>query len=189
MEQNRKRKIVVGITGASATLLAINLLKTLEKNKEIETHVVVSESAKKVMTVENIDIKEIKKTADLYYENNDMAAPIASGSFLYDGLVIIPCSMNTLSEITTGSAQNLITRVASVAIKERRKIILVVRETPLSSIHLENMLKVTNAGAIIFPPNIALYYKPKTIDDVIQHFTGRILDLLRIESDMKWRWS
>ncbi len=183
-----KKKVVVCITGASGVIYAKRLLEVLKNN--VNVSLIISNSAKKIITEElNIDWRELKKLADNYYENNDFFSPLASGSNKFYAVVVIPCSMKTLSAIANGYSSNLIVRVCDIALKERRKLILLPREMPLNSIHLENMLKLSNLGAIIMPPCPAFYYKPKNLDDIINFIVGRILDILEIENNLFKRWN
>lgn len=179
--------MLVAITGATGIHLAIKFLEVL-KQKNIKTELIISENAKKIVSIEtNYDISEVRKLADKNYDVNDLLAPPASGSYKLDSMIIIPCSMKSLSAIANGYADNLITRSADVAIKEKRKLILVVRETPLSAIHLRNMYNLAKLGVVIFPPIPSFYTKPKNIDELIEFIIGRILDQIGIESDIK-RW-
>ena len=179
--------MLVAITGASGAILGIKFLEELKK-LEVETELVISEKAEIIIKTEtNYDIKEVRQLATTNYEVNDLTAAPASGSYKVDKMVVIPCSMKTLAAVANGYSDNLISRVADVMIKERRRLILVVRETPLNAIHLENMLKLTKLGVVIFPPVPSFYYKPKNVDDIINHTIGRILDQAGIEIDIK-RW-
>lgn len=179
--------MLVAVTGASGVHLAIRLLEIL-KQKGIETDLIISKNAEKIVSIEtDYNISEVRKLADKNYEVNDLLAPPASGSYKLDSMIIIPCSMKSLSAIANGYANNLITRAADVAIKEKRKLILVVRETPFSAIHLKNMLKLAKLGVIIFPPIPSYYIKPKNIEELIEFTIGRILDQIGVESNIK-RW-
>jgi len=179
--------MLIAVTGASGVHLAIRLLEIL-KEKDVETELIISKNAEKIVSVEtDYKISEVRKLADKNYEVNDLLAPPASGSYKLDSMIIIPCSMKSLSAIANGYANNLITRAADVAIKEKRKLILVVRETPFSAIHLENMLKLAKLGVIIFPPIPSYYIKPENIDELIDFTIGRIFDQIGIESNIK-RW-
>lgn len=183
-------KIVLAMTGASGAIYGISLLDQFNK-AGIETHLIISFAARQTIRMEtNISIEEIeKKTYSVEpYSVGNMAAPPASGSFLHDGMVIAPCSMKTLSAVASGYADNLIARAADVTIKERRKLILLVRETPLSPIHLENMLKLARLGVVIMPPVPAFYNRPQSIEDMVSHITGRVLDCLGIENSLVKRW-
>ena len=179
--------MLVAVTGASGVHLAIRLLEIL-KEKDIKTELIISKNAEKIVAIETeYNISEVRKLADKNYEVNDLLAPPASGSYKLDSMIIIPCSMKSLSAIANGYANNLITRAADVTIKEKRKLILVVRETPFSAIHLENMLKLAKLGVIIFPPIPSYYIKPENIEELIEFTIGRILDQIGIESNIK-RW-
>jgi 4-hydroxy-3-polyprenylbenzoate decarboxylase len=184
-------RIVVGVSGASGMPYAIGLVKVLVV-MGVETHLVISSAAWKVMEHEmdahiNIDTN-LPRIASHYYSDDHLAAPISSGSFLHHGMVVIPCSMKTLSAIANSYGSNLITRAADVTLKERRKLILVVRETPLHLGHLRNMVKVAEMGGIIMPPSPAFYNKPDKISDLIDHHVGRILDVLGFKNDIVKRW-
>ena len=182
-------RIVVGITGSSGVIYGIMLLKALKKF-EIETHLVLSKWAEKNIEIETDEnVNEIKKIANFVYDENNMAASISSGSFRTDGMAIIPCSMKTLSSIANGYDDNLISRAASVTIKEKRRLILVPRETPLSKIHISNMLKLAEIGVVILPAMPGFYHKPKSIDDLISHIIGKTLDQFGINNDMFTRWN
>ena len=182
-------KIVVGITGSSGVIYGIMLLKALKK-LEIETHLVLSKWAEKNIEIETDEkVNEIEKIANFVYEESNMAASISSGSFRTDGMAIIPCSMKTLSSIANGYDDNLISRAASVTIKENRRLVLVPRETPLSKIHISNMLKLAEVGVVILPAMPGFYHKPKSIDDLISHIIGKTLDQFGINNDLFTRWN
>lgn len=185
----RKKRIVVGITGATGTPYAIRLLQLL-RELDVETHLVMSKWALATLKYEVPDWTEmgIRSLATASYTARDMSAPIASGSFQHDGMVIVPCSMKTLAAVRAGFGDDLIARSADVTLKEERKLLLVVRETPLSEIHLGNMLAMRRAGATIFPPVPAFYTRPKTLDDVIDQGVGRMLDSLGFHVDGFERW-
>ena len=180
-------KILVSITGASGVDLAVILLRQLKK-KGLETELIITKVAEKIITIEtDYKVNEIIELSDKYYDVDDLTAGPASGSYKNNIMIIIPCSMKTLAAIANGYADNLITRAADVIIKERRKLILVVRESPFSAIHLENMLKLSRLGVIIAPPIPSYYIKPKSIEDLNEYFVGRILDHIGVDSDIK-RW-
>jgi 4-hydroxy-3-polyprenylbenzoate decarboxylase len=166
--------LIIAITGGSGVIYGIKLIESLNLLK-LETHLVISEWGEKTIKIEtNLDINYVKKLSTSYYDNKNMAAPISSGSFKTDGMVIIPCSMKTLASIANGLDDSLISRAASVCIKENRKLVVVPRETPLSKIHLENMVK--------------LYFHPSTIDELLFHIVGKVLDQFNIENNMFNRW-
>jgi 4-hydroxy-3-polyprenylbenzoate decarboxylase len=182
-----KNKVIIGITGASGVVLGVRLVELLRGT--VETYVIVSDAAKKILEHEtDYSFSDIEKEADHVYSEKDMFAPVASGSFKTDGMVVVPCSMKSLSNIAHGFSENLLTRSADVCLKERRKLILVTRETPLSTIHIENMLKVSNAGGIVLPANVSYYSKPKNIKDMENHILGKVLDLLGIDNKLYNRW-
>lgn len=186
---SRKRKIVIGVTGASGTIYAIDLMKKLQAIDNVETHVVFSAWAKKNLQLEtDLSLADIKKLADYFYSDSDLGATIASGSFLTDGMVIVPASMKTVASIAVGIGDNLISRAADVTLKEQRKLIMVPRETPLNTIHLENMTKLSKMGVQMIPPIPAFYNHPKTIQDLVDHQTMKVLDALRIDNEVDRRW-
>jgi 4-hydroxy-3-polyprenylbenzoate decarboxylase len=184
------RKIVVGISGASGSVYGFRLVQALAAASGVETHLVISAGAKRTMEVEsNLDSAEVEKLADFVHDERDLAAPIASGSFGAHAMVVLPCSIKTLSAIANCYADNLLTRAADVMLKERRTLILGVRETPLHRGHLKLMLEATENGAVIVPPMVALYNHPKSVEEVIDHGVGRVLDLLEVEHDLYRRWT
>lgn len=183
------RRLIVAITGASGTAYGVRLLQVLQ-DTDIETHLVLTDSAKLTMAAEtDFEPAHVQALADVVHASKNVGATIASGSFVTLGMVVAPCSINTLSEIAWGITGNLISRAADVTLKERRRLILLVRETPLHAGHLKSMLQVTQNGAIVMPPVPALYVKPKSVDDVIDHTVGRVLDLLGLETDLVQRWN
>jgi 4-hydroxy-3-polyprenylbenzoate decarboxylase len=183
------RRLIVAITGASGTAYGVRLLQVL-KETDIETHLVLTDSAKLTMAAEtNFDPVQVQALADVVHSAKNVGATIASGSFVTLGMVVAPCSINTLSEIAWGITGNLISRAADVVLKERRRLVLLVRETPLHAGHLKSMLQVTQNGAIVMPPVPALYIQPKSIDDIIDHTVGRVLDLFGLETDLVQRWN
>lgn len=183
-----KLKILVGITGASGALYGIRILEAL-KECNIETHLIVSKWAEKTIKIETpYTLEEIKSLASFYYSSENQAALISSGSFITDGMIIAPCSMKSVASIRHGFSDNLISRAADVILKEQRKLVLVTREAPLSTIHLENMLALSKMGSVILPPMPAFYNKPKTIDDIVNHTVARALDQFSIDNSLTKRW-
>lgn len=181
-------KIVVGISGGSGSIYAVSLLKAL-KELNIETHLVVSSMGEYVTEHETgMDLEDLKAMATYFHDNKNFAAPIASGSFQVDGMVVLPCSMKTLASVANGFSDNLLSRACDVTLKEERKLILVPRETPLSTIHLENMLKLSKMGVTIFPPSPGFYNHPESLEDIVINMTGRILDMLKIDNNLVNRW-
>ncbi|HEU5119374.1 MAG TPA: UbiX family flavin prenyltransferase [Candidatus Nitrosocosmicus sp.] len=181
-------KIVVAVTGSSGVIYGIRFLQALSK-LGVETHLVLSKWARTNIEIETDEIiEEILKIVSYNYDETDMAAAISSGSFKTNGMVIIPCSMKTMSSIANGYDDNLISRAASVTIKENRKLVIVPRETPLSKIHLSNMLKLSEIGVIILPAMPGFYHKPKTIEDLIAHIIGKTLDQFEIKNEAFTRW-
>ena len=188
MEKNNNRKIIIAITGASGSIYGIRLLEIL-KSLAIETHLIISKAAHITLTKEtDFTLEQVKNLADYNYNSKDIGARISSGSFKTAGMIIAPCSMNSLAKIASGIENNLITRAAGVILKERRRLVLMCRETPFHSGQLENMLKLSNHGAIIAPPVPAFYNLPKSIDDLVNHYIARVLDLFDIETDLINRW-
>jgi polyprenyl P-hydroxybenzoate/phenylacrylic acid decarboxylase-like protein len=184
------RRLVVGITGSSAPQLAITLLTVIRELDGIEVHLVISRGAEQSIALETaLKRPEVEALADVVYQPEDMAASISSGSFPVDGMVIVPCSMNTLASVAAGISGNLIARAADVSLKERRRLVLVTRETPLSLIHIRNMETVTLAGATVLPPVPAFYHKPASIEDLLRHTAGKILDQFGISHNAFQRWS
>ncbi|KAM0247225.1 hypothetical protein ACHAQJ_009933 [Trichoderma viride] len=185
----RPKRIVVGITGATGTVYAIRLLSIL-RDLGIETHLIISKWALATLKYETaLSELEIRRVAHVSYTAKDLSAPVASGSFQHDGMIIIPCSMKTLAAVKSGFCDDLISRAADVTLKEERKLVMVVRETPLSVVHLENMLSLRRAGAVIFPPVPAFYTRPQSLDDVVMQSVGRILDSVGIHIDGFERWN
>lgn len=181
------KRIIVGISGASGAIYGIRMLEALKGRAE--SHLIMSTTARDIIAMEtSYEAAEIEKMASVVHEIDDLAAPISSGSFQTDGMVIIPCSVKTLSAIANCYNENLMTRAADVTLKERRRLVLVVRECPLHTGHLELMRRVSQTGGIVFPPVPAFYHQPKTLDDVISHAIGKILDLLGIEHTLFRRW-
>ncbi len=181
--------LIVGISGSSGTIYGVRLLQALKKS-DVKSHLIMSKPAEMTLAYET-DLKaaDIRAMADRTYPISDVGAGPASGSFRTLGMVIAPCSMRTLAEIATGMSGNLLTRAADVTLKERRRLVLMVRETPLNRAHLQNMLAVTDMGGIIAPPVPAFYTRPKGLDDMVDHSVGRVLDLFGIDNDLAGRWN
>jgi 4-hydroxy-3-polyprenylbenzoate decarboxylase len=188
LTETRHDKIVIGFSGASGVIYGIRLIEVLH-SMSVETYLIISEWAKKNIEIETDKTLEYVKTlSSVNYDNFSLDASVSSGSFLHNGMVIVPCSMKSLSSIANGYDDTLISRAASVTLKESRKLIIVPRETPLSRIHLENMIKLQQAGAIILPAMPGFYHKPSTIEEIVDHLVGKILDQLNIEHHLFKRW-
>jgi 4-hydroxy-3-polyprenylbenzoate decarboxylase len=181
-------RLIVGISGATGSIYGIRLMEVL-KEKGIETHLIVTPMSEKIISQEtSYSVNEVKHLATSVCKNEDLGAPISSGSFRTDGMVIIPCSIKSLSGIAYSNNDNLLIRAADVTLKERRKLVLVVRESPLHQGHLELMLQACRVGAILLPPMPAFYFHPKTIDDLVNHTVGKVLDLFGIDHDLFKHW-
>ncbi len=181
-------RVIVGISGGSGAIYGVALLKVLQQ-LGVETHLVVSTMGEYVVEHEcGISLEELKELATYYHDNKDLAAPIASGSFKTDAMIIIPSSMKTVAAVANGLSDSLLTRAADVIIKENRKLVIVPRETPLSPIHLENMLKLTRIGVTILPASPGFYNHPETIGDIVSSIVGRALDQIGIEHNLVKRW-
>jgi 4-hydroxy-3-polyprenylbenzoate decarboxylase len=188
MTQKSPRRLVVAISGASGTIYGIRLLETLKKT-DIETHLVMSKSAEMTLVYEtDYKPKDIKALASVVHPAADIGASISSGSFATMGMIIVPCSIRTMSEIATGVTSSLVSRAADVVLKEKRRLVLAVRETPLHGGHLRTLVTLSDIGAVIAPIVPAFYNKPKTLDDIINHTVGRLLDLFGIETKTVKRW-
>ena len=188
MQESGSNRIIIGITGASGAFYGMRTLSLL-RDKGFETHLVLSKAGKKVLELEtDCTARDVEAMASHAYDADDLGAPIASGSFLTDGMIIAPCTMKTLSAVANSYASNLVERAADVALKEKRKLVLVVRETPLHKGHLRLMTLAADIGACILPPIPAFYHKPATIDDIIDQTVGKIFDHLGIEHDLFKRW-
>jgi flavin prenyltransferase len=184
----RPLRLIVGITGATGSILGIRMLEAL-RALGVETYLVMSGWAEHTMKIETTyTIADVRSLASIYYREGNQAAAVSSGSFPVDGMVIIPCSMNTLAAIAHGLSDNLIVRAADVTLKERRPLVIVPRETPLNSIHLRNMLTLSEIGVSITPPMPAFYNRPQTVDDIVDHIVARALDQLGIDNDLTGRW-
>jgi 4-hydroxy-3-polyprenylbenzoate decarboxylase len=188
MNTKTPRRLIVGISGASGTIYGIRMLEMLKKT-DIETHLVMSKSAEMTLVYETkFKPKDVKALASVVHPAADIGASISSGSFPTMGMIVVPCSIRTMSEIATGVTSTLLTRAADVVLKERRRLVLVPRETPLNLAHLRNMAAVTEMGGVIFPPVPAFYAKPKSLDDLVAHSVARVLDLFGVHSARLERW-
>jgi 2,5-furandicarboxylate decarboxylase 2 len=184
-----KKRLIVGITGATGAVYGVQILKTLQEMEGWESHLILSDAGALNLWHElKMKRKELEKMADVAYHPKDIAATIASGSFLTEGMVIAPCSMKTLAAVAHAHADDLLSRAADVVLKERRRLVLVPRETPLNLAHLRNMVAVTEMGGIVFPPVPAFYALPKTLDDLVAHTVARVLDLFGVHSAKLARW-
>ena len=182
--------LIVGVTGASGAIYGIRLLEVLSENHDIETHLIISEAAEITIQHEtDRSPEDIRQLADYTYDIRDISASISSGSFKTDGMIIAPCSVKTMSAISNSYNENLMVRVGDVTLKERRKLVLAVRESPLHLGHLRIMEQLTEMGAIILPPVPAFYTQPRTIEDIIDYTVGKMLDVFDIEHDLFQRWS
>jgi 4-hydroxy-3-polyprenylbenzoate decarboxylase len=182
------QRLIVGITGASGTLYGIRLLEIL-RHSDVETHLVMSKSAEMTMAYEtDLKPKDVRALAAVHYPNADIGAAISSGSFPTMGMIIAPCSIRTMSEIASGVTASLLSRAADVVLKERRRLVLAVRETPLHVGHLRSMLTLAEIGAVVSPIVPAFYNRPKTVDEIINHTCGRLLDLFGIDTGIVKRW-
>ena len=185
----QKQRILVGVSGASGAPVAVDLLQALRDIPQIETHLIISRGGEATLEQEtNLTSAQLAAMADVTYENSNIGAAVASGSYRTAGMVIVPCSMKTVAGIASGYSDNLLLRAADVILKERRRLVLVTRECPLSSIHLRNMLELSRMGAIILPPVLSYYNHPQTIADATHHIVGKILDCLGYEYRHFKRW-
>jgi len=182
------RRIIVAMTGATGTIIAVRLLQMLQES-DVETHLVMSKWAVRTLLHETpYRPEDVERMATRVYAAGDQGAAISSGSFLTDGMIVVPCSMRTLGAIANGFGDHLIHRAADVVLKERRKLVLAVRESPFNDIHLENMLKLSRMGAVICPPMPAFYTRPKSVDEIVDWAAARLLDQVGIHSDTAHRW-
>ena len=182
-------RLIVGMSGASGVIYGIRLLEVLSRVEQVETHLVLSNSAKLNIAIEtDRNSKEVQDLADEVYSNKDIAARLASGSFKTDGMIVAPCAVKTLSAIANSYADSLLVRAADVVLKERRRLVLVPRETPLHTGHCELLLKASQMGAILAPPMPAHYINPQTVDDLVDHHVGRLLDLFDLDPGLVQRW-
>jgi 4-hydroxy-3-polyprenylbenzoate decarboxylase len=185
----RPRRIVVALTGATGATYGVQLLKRLHATPGIESHLIISDAATLTLHQElGLQRRDVEALAHVVHRNRDIGASIASGSYQVDGMVVAPCSMKTLAAVAHGFSDNLVTRAADVILKERRRLVLMVRETPFNLAHLRNMTSVTEMGGIIFPPLPSFYHRPATIADMVEHTVDRVVDLLGIENSHAVRW-
>lgn len=188
VEVPQRKRIVVAITGATGAQIGIHVLQTLRR-LNVETHLIISKWAGETIKYEtDYSPAAVRALSDYAYSSHDLAAPVASGSYHIDGMIVVPCSVKTLAAINAGICDDLVTRAADVCLKERRRLVLSVRETPFSEIHLRNMLEVTRAGAIIAPPVVGFYTKPDSVEDILGQMVGRLLDLFGLDSQDFERW-
>ena len=180
--------LIVGITGASGAIYGIRMLEVLCR-RGIPAHLIISRSAAQTLSEEiDMPVEKARALADVVYPNSDLGAAVSSGSFKTRGMIVIPCSIRTVSDIAYGHTDNLVSRAADVVLKERRRLVLVVRETPLSEVHLQNMLKLARMGVTMLPPMPAFYNHPQSVDDVVNHIVGRVLDQFGIPAPFEKRW-
>lgn len=184
------RRLIVAITGATGAVYGVRLLRHLQGNTAVETHLVISDAANLTLHEEvGLQRREVEALADVVYRNRDVGAAIASGSFQSDGMIVAPCSMKTLAAVALGLSDNLIARAADVVLKERRRLVLMVRETPFNLAHLRNMTSVTEMGGIVFPPLPSFYQHPASIEEMVDHSIARVLDLVGVQHDLAPRWA
>jgi len=185
-----RKRLIIAITGATGAVYGVRLLQILRTLPEVETHVMVSEAG--VLNIhQELDLKrkDVEALADVVHNVRDVGASIASGSFLSDGMIIAPCSMKTLAAVAHGLSDNLITRAADVVLKARRRLVLMVRETPFNLAHLRNMTAVTEMGGVIFPPLPGFYQRPQSIEEMVDHTVGRVLDMFAVDHQLTPRWA
>ncbi len=183
------KRIIVGVTGAAGSIYGVRILQELRNASNIETHLIVSRAGLlNVATELDMQRSELEALADVVHSDRDIGANIASGSYQTDGMIIAPCSMKTLAAIGTGLTDNLVSRAADVVLKERRRLVLMVREAPLNLVHLRNMTTVTEMGGVIFPPVPSFYAKLESIEAMVDQSVGRVLDLFELNSDLVRRW-
>lgn len=186
---DRGRRLVVAITGATGAVYGVRLLQQLAATPGVETHLVVTDAAALTLHQETgMQRRDVEALAHVVHKNRDIGASIASGSFQSDGMIVAPCSMKTLAAVAHGLSDNLVARAADVVLKERRRLVLMVRETPFNLAHLRNMTAVTEMGGIIFPPLPSFYHKPASIEEMVDHTVGRVIDLFGLEHGLAPRW-
>jgi 4-hydroxy-3-polyprenylbenzoate decarboxylase len=190
ISKESSRRIVVAITGATGAIYGVRLLQQLAATPGVETHLVVSDAASLTLHQEvGMQRRDVEALAHVVHRNRDVGASIASGSFQTDGMVVAPCSMKTLASVAHGLSDNLIARAADVVLKERRRLVLMVRETPFNLAHLRNMTAVTEMGGIVFPPLPSFYHRPASIEEMVDHTVARVIDLFGIEHSLAPRWA
>jgi 4-hydroxy-3-polyprenylbenzoate decarboxylase len=183
------RRLIIGMTGSTGAIFGVRLLEALKHADDVESHLVISKWAQRTIEHEtNYTVEQVRALATVVHSPGDMGATLSSGSFLTEGMVVIPCSVRTLGGIAQGVGDHLVHRAADVVLKERRKLVLVVRETPLSEVHLENMLKLSRMGVVMLPPMPAFYNHPQSVDDVVNHIVMRVLDQFNISAPNAKRW-
>jgi 4-hydroxy-3-polyprenylbenzoate decarboxylase len=188
-DREQRKRIIIGISGASGVIYGIRLLEVL-RGLDVETHLVMSRAAQITLAMEtDLKLADVENLASVVHSNKDIGAACSSGSFRTLGMIVAPCSVKTLSEIATGVTSNLLSRAADVTLKERRRLVLMLRETPLHLGHIRSMAQATEAGAIICPPVPAFYARPATLDEMINHTVGRVLDLFDIDAGLAHRWT
>lgn len=187
--EKQPKKLIVGISGATGAIYGVRLLQILKTTPEVETHLVLSKAAERTIPFETpLTVKEVQALADVTYNVQDIGATISSGSFPVEGMIVAPCSMKTLAAVATSYTTDLLSRSADVTLKEGRRLVLMVRETPMHLGHLRMMVQAAEIGATILPPLPAFYNFPKTLDDIINHTVGRTLDLFHLDLDLVKRW-
>jgi 4-hydroxy-3-polyprenylbenzoate decarboxylase len=188
MEMAGMRRLIIGMTGSTGSIFGVRMLEAL-RGANVESHLIISKWAQRTLEHETrYTVEQVRSLATVVHSQGDMGASISSGSFKTEGMVVMPCSVRTLAGIANGYGEHLVHRAADVVLKERRRLVLVVRETPLSEVHLENMLKLARMGASIVPPMPAFYNHPQTVDDVVNHIVARVLDQFDIPAPFAKRW-
>lgn len=183
------KRLIIGISGASGAVYGVRMLQALREVADVETHLVMSKMAHVTLAAEmDMAVSDVHALADVVHQPQDLAASISSGSFKTMGMIVAPCSMRSLAEIASSLTTGLLTRAADVVLKERRKLVLMVRETPLTTVHLRNMVTVSEMGGIIAPPVPAFYQRPDSLDEMVNHTVGRVLDIFDIEHELVRRW-
>lgn len=190
MPDARPRRLIIAITGATGAVYGVRLLQQLAATEGIETHLIISDAANLTLHQEvGMQRRDVEALADVVHKNRDVGASIASGSFQSDGMIVAPCSMKTLAAVALGLSDNLIARAADVVLKERRRLVLMVRETPFNLAHLRNMTAVTEMGGIIFPPLPSFYHRPASIEEMVDHTVARVIDLFGVDHTLAPRWA